>query len=105
MKTVAKLGAQGMACATCVCTKNTKLATDCANTSQCWNLIRCAGANNCAPGGMTDVSCLTSKCADFIMDTPSNNAATPFGSPVVRMMCGMECPSMPAGDGGTDAGI
>lgn len=104
--TVAKIGATGMACATCVCEKNVMLATACANTTECWDLIRCAGQFNCAPGGVTNVACLMANCGTLIDDAASTGAATPFGTPIVRTMCGTECPSAPPpGDGGTDAGI
>jgi hypothetical protein len=95
-----------MACATCACTKDTKLALNCANTVDCWDLIKCAGTFNCSPGGMTNVTCLMANCAMYIDDTASTGAATPFGFPIVRSMCGTECPVTPAGDAGAaDAGI
>ena len=104
-KTTTKLGgsAAAMTCSNCVCNKAPKLATDCVNTVDCWDLILCAGKFMCT--GASQISCLMTNCPTLIDDTASTTAATAFGTPIVRMMCGNEC-LPPAGDAGTaDAGM
>ena len=96
--TVAKM--VPMACASCVCTKNTAAAAACLKDAQCWNLINCVGSK-CGGDAMATM-CITGMCASSLA------GATTATAVMIPTMCKTECgassPTPDAGGTGHDAG-